>query len=139
MARYLAVAHQTAESEEFVEAIHRAVADDADARVVLVVPATPIKHLLDAYTEVQGEKITEAKAVAARSQLEAAGVPVEEARVGDPRPYEAVIDALNQSDFDEIIVSTFPKGISQWLHMDAIHRLEQKLRRPITHVVVPRN
>lgn len=139
MARYLAVAHQTSESDDFIKAVHSAVADDPEAQVVLVVPATPVKHLLDAYTEGQGEKIAEEKASSARKRLEAAGIPIEDARVGDPRPFEAVIDALNLSDYDEIIVSTFPKGISQWLHMDAIHRLEQRLRRPITHVVVPRS
>ena len=139
MARYLAVAHQTSESDEFVKAVHAAVKDDPDAEVVLVVPATPIKHLLDAYTEGQVERIAEARAGAARERLEAAGVKVADARVGDARPYEAVVDALNQDEYDHIIVSTFPKGVSRWLHMDVIHRLEQKYRRPVTHVVVPRH
>lgn len=139
MARYLAVAHQTSESDEFVKALHAATADDPEAQVVLVVPATPVQHLLDTWTEGQVERIAEARAIAARDRLESAGVPVIDARVGDARPFEAVVDALNLDDYDEIIVSTFPKGLSRWLHMDVIHRLEQKYRRPITHVVVPRH
>ena len=45
VARYLVVAHQTADSPELVAELRRAQADDPTSTFVLVVPATPIQHL----------------------------------------------------------------------------------------------
>ena len=45
MARYLVVAHQTSESPEFIEALEELATTDPDAEFVLVIPATPVKHL----------------------------------------------------------------------------------------------
>ena len=48
---------------------------------------------------------------------EAAGQSVS-GRVGDHDPLAAVEDALNAEQFDEVIVSTLPKRVSRWLHLD---------------------
>ena len=63
---------------------------------------------------------------------EAAGSPVE-GMVGDANPLDAVQDAVNLHGFDEIIVSTLPKRVSHWLHMDLPAKLNG-LGLPVTTV-----
>jgi len=127
------VAHQTAEADEFLAAVRSAAQSDR-AEVVLLVPATPVKHLTS-WTQGESSAIAREKAEAARRRLEEAGVDVVEARVGDPDPYQAILDSLNLDDFDRIIVSTFPAGISRWLGADLINRLGRSVSVPVTHVV----
>jgi len=127
------VAHQTAEADEFLAAVRSAAQSDR-AEVVLLVPATPVKHLTS-WTQGESSAIAREKAEAARRRLEEAGVDVVEARVGDPDPYQAILDSLNLDDFDQIIVSTFPAGISRWLGADLINRLGRSVSVPVTHVV----
>jgi hypothetical protein len=62
----------------------------------------------------------------------AAGGPVE-GIVGHEDPFEAVRSALQDPGFDEVIVSTLPKRVSEWLRRDLPHRIE-KLGVPVTTV-----
>ena len=132
MRRLLAVAHQTAETGEFLEAVRSAAATDSE--VVVLVPATPVKHLTS-WTSGESRAIAREKADSARKLLEEYGVEVVDARVGDPDPYQAILDVVGLDDFDRIIVSTFPPGISRWLGADLINRLGRALDLPVTHVV----
>ena len=132
MTRLLAVAHQTAETGEFLAAVRSAALDDSD--VVLLVPATPVKHLTS-WTSGESRAIAREKADSVRRLLEESGVEVVDARVGDPDPYQAILDVVGLEDFDRIIVSTFPPGISRWLGADLINRLGRALDVPVTHVV----
>lgn len=133
MTRLLAVAHQTAETDEFLAAVRSAAQSD-HAEVVLLVPATPVKHLAS-WTQGESRAIAQEKADAARGLLVESGVDVVDARIGDPDPYQAIIDALNIEDFDRIVISTFPPGISRWLGADLINRLGRSIDVPVTHVV----
>src|SRR5713226_8204653 len=57
---------------------------------------------------------------------------------GDARasgaPLTAIGDALAVEEFDEIIISTLPSGISRWLGMDLPSRAERKFKLPVTTV-----
>jgi hypothetical protein len=55
---------------------------------------------------------------------EAAGGRVE-GLIGDSDPLVAVREALEREPFDEVIVSTLPARVSQWLHRDLPARVEQ--------------
>jgi len=54
---------------------------------------------------------------------EAAGEAVE-GIVGDNDPFVAVQQALEQGEFDELIISTLPAHVSRWLRRDLPHRVE---------------
>ena len=56
-----------------------------------------------------------------------------EVGVGDP--LSAVRRVMDRSDFDEIVVSTLPSGISRWLKLDLPSRLERQYGIPVTHLV----
>jgi len=54
--------------------------------------------------------------------------------IGDPEPLTAIEDVLAGQQFDEIIISTLPSGISHWLRMDLPQRVERKFKLPVTTV-----
>jgi hypothetical protein len=56
--------------------------------------------------------------------------------VMDPDPYAAVMDALGEGDYDEIIISTHPETRSGWLREGLVDRVARAARRPVEHVVV---
>jgi flavin-binding protein dodecin len=53
--------------------------------------------------------------------------------VGDP--LQAVHRVMARSEFDEIVVSTLPAGVSKWLRMDLPHRIERAVDVPVTSLV----
>ena len=69
----------------------------------------------------------------ALTQLRAAGLDAR-GDLGDPEPLTAIGDALAVEEFDEIIISTLPGGISRWLGMDLPSRAERKFKLPVTTV-----
>jgi hypothetical protein len=45
----------------------------------------------------------------------------------------AIHDAINLGNYDEIIVSTLPLGVSRWLKLDLVSKA-RGLGLPVTHV-----
>lgn len=136
MAQYLILAHQTAASPELVERVRAVAISDPAAQFVLLVPATPVKHL---FTWVDGESREVAKrwAEVARASLEEVGVKVVRTCVGDASPLEAVGDELREHPayYDAVIICTFPLGVSRWLRLDLPRRVEHSFALPVIHVV----
>ncbi len=131
-ARVLIVANRTAATDLLQEAV-RARASAGPAEFHLLVPATPrgLHRLVD--PEVSGREEAAAQLELALEKLrEAAGAEVT-GHVGDADPTAAISDALHEQHFDEIIISTLPRRLSRWMHID----LPSKVRGiglPVTHV-----
>jgi hypothetical protein len=112
--RVLVVAHRTAATPKLLEEI-RARARRSPCTFTLLVP----RPYWDPDTE-QGAATLE---LAIPLLDEAAGTHVE-GIVGDSDPFAAVQLAVEENDFEEIIISTLPARVSHWLRRDLPHRVE---------------
>jgi hypothetical protein len=164
METYLVVAHRTLVGEHLLDHVRslcgagEAGPDDAPTggrgpsgpvrstesgkpvRFYLVVPVThPRDH---AWSEGEVE-------AAARSRLDEGleafrNLGVEATgEVGDANPVYAVSTALRNRPFgddewDGIIVSTLPPGVSHWLGLDVVSRIKREFDIPVTHLVAPK-
>jgi hypothetical protein len=136
MAKYLLVAHQTAHSEELLEAAQDLARQDPEAEFVLLVPATPVGSLL-VWEEGETADVAVRTAASAQLRLEAGGLRVVEARTGDQDPVAAIGDEVHAGRrYAAIVVSTLPAGISRWVRMDVPSRVRRTFpRQPVIHVV----
>jgi hypothetical protein len=110
----------------------RARSERGPATFHLVVPQRP--HGMHKYVDPHDDGVEEAQAVLAGAlpKLSAAGGDVT-GSVGDPEPLMAIHDAVNLGDYDEIIISTLPRRVSKWLHLDLVSKA-RGLGLPVTHV-----
>ena len=132
-AKVLVVAHQTAATTPLLEAI-RERAQRSPARFHMVVPRRP--HGMHKVVDPQDVGEDEAQGVLAEALpklSEAAGHTVT-GSLGDPEPLMAIEDAVNLGEFQEIIISTLPLGVSRWLKLDVVSKAKG-LGLPVTHVL----
>lgn len=136
MAGYLLVAHQTAERKELLEAARQLAAEDSDALFTLLVPATPVGDLLT-WDEGETKDVAHKRAQSAAAELKRNGIGLAGVKVGDADPVLAVDDEfLTGARYNAIVISTFPPGISRWIKMDVVSRLQRKHPRVrVVHVV----
>ncbi len=136
MTRYLVLAHQTSASPELVAALREIVAGDAAAEFTLVVPATP-PGLLVTPAEGQAREIALRKAAEARDALRESGLQLLDARAGAAAPLEAIREELRRrpGQYDALVISTYPAGISKWLRRDVVEEARREFGLPVTHVV----
>jgi hypothetical protein len=72
----------------------------------------------------------------ARLRFHDEGIELAQVRVSDPNPIVAATQELADTPrYDGIVVSTFPPGVSRWLKMDIVSRLQRMSSIPVTHVV----
>jgi hypothetical protein len=118
--RILIVANRTASTPLLLEAVRNR-ANEGPCSFALLIPQEPRKGGADWTLET------------ATPLLErAAGGPVD-GIIGEAEPFEAVKSALQDPGFDEVIISTLPKRVSEWLRRDLPHRVE-KLGVPVTTI-----
>jgi hypothetical protein len=115
--RVLVVAHRTAATPALIEAVReRAARGPATFTLLVPNPAHGLHRLVDP----EDQEVNEAQTVldlALPLLEEAAGGHVE-GMIGDAEPLNAIQDAVNLNGFNEIIISTLPKRVSRWLHID---------------------
>jgi hypothetical protein len=126
MGSYLLVAHQTAESEELLSAARDLHREDPTARFVMLVPATPVAHML-VWEEGETREVARRAAHSAKERLQEHGLEVVEAAIGDADPVHAIGDELRKSRrrFSAIVLSTLPAGVSRWLGLDVVSRVRR--------------
>ncbi len=134
-ARVLVVANRTAATPALLSAVAER-ADHGEARFHLVVPASPrgMHRVVD--PEVAGREEAAARLEDALPRLEEAAGSEVTGEVGTADPLAAIMDALYDHGFDEILVSTLPRRFSRWLRVDLPSKV-CGLGLPVTHVEVP--
>jgi hypothetical protein len=132
-AKVLVVATRTAACAELIDQLKRR-RTESDATFTLLVPATPYgwAWLADMYS---GGIDAERYLASAVERYEEAGIELAAAKLGDPDPLAAVMDAVHFDRFDEIVVSTLPRHLSKWLRFSLPHRIKSVTGLPVTHVV----
>ncbi|MFN8162934.1 MAG: hypothetical protein U0R26_03715 [Solirubrobacterales bacterium] len=132
--RILVVANRTADSPELIAGLRRR-GTETPARYTLLVPAVPW-GLAWAADMKAGWAVAIARAEAAAERIRRSGLGFDGAIVGDPDPLAAVGDVLHAREFDEVIVSTLPRGISRWLRLSLPSRLRRATDLPVTQMTV---
>jgi hypothetical protein len=133
MKRVLVVANETLAGKPLIDAVKRRGEGD-EVRAHVISPQNQPKHGYVIYDEHVRD--------AARNRLDMTLALLREAgieadgEVMDPDPYSAVMDALGEHDFDEIVISTHPETRSGWLRQGLVDRVRRAARRPVEHVVV---
>lgn len=134
-ARVLVVANRTAATPALRAAVEER-ADQGPARFHLLVPANPhgMHRVVD--PEVAGREEAAARLEEALPILEEAAGSEVTGEVGTADPLAAIMDAVHDRGFDEIILSTLPRRLSRWLRVDLPSKA-RGLGLPVTHVEVP--
>jgi hypothetical protein len=134
-AHVLVVAHKTAATEPLLGAVRERAAR-SPATFHLVVPRQPrgLDKLAD--PEEHGEEQAKRVLADALPKLSAVAGHEVTGAIGDAEPMSAIQDAINLGEYDEIIISTLPLGISRWLKLDLISKAKG-LGLPVTHVLAP--
>jgi hypothetical protein len=133
MKRVLVVANETAAGKPLIDAVRKH-AEGEEVHVHVISPQNQPKHGYVIYDEHVRD--------AARNRLDMTLALLREAgveadgEVMDPDPYSAVMDALGEQDYDEIVISTHPETRSGWLRQGLVDRVRRAARRPVEHVVV---
>src|ERR671915_793645 len=133
MKRILVVANETVAGKPLIDAVKRH-AEGEEIHVYVICPQNQPKHGYVIYED-HVRDATENRLRMTLALLKDAGIDAD-GEVMDPDPYSAIMDALGQEDYDEIIVSTHPETRSGWLRQGLVDRVERAARRPVEHVVV---
>jgi hypothetical protein len=132
--RVLVVANRTLQGDELTEILRRRAEVGAELRVVAPILVSRVRYLasdVDRELSQARRRLAEALEWAHAEGVQASG------NVGDPiAAFGAIEDELRLFAADEIIISTYPAGMSNWLETDIVQRLRDELDIPITHVVV---
>jgi nucleotide-binding universal stress UspA family protein len=128
MSTALIVANQTLPSQALADAIAERIRSGVTSFYV-VVPATPIGKGMtwdeDATRKEARDRLDSFLAHLAEQNVDAQG------EVGDRDPVAAVRDALRGREVDEVVLSTFPPGISRWLGQDIPSKLRHNVGVPV--------
>ncbi len=151
MVRVLLIANKTLGSGEVSEFVRNRMAKE-ECQFTLLVPATP-RWNREPASRLAGGLASVSEGVGpshedednydyARSRLEyglellrGLGAVVD-GDIGDPDPAKAILEILKRRHFDEVALSTLPKGVSRWLRLDIPHQVERKFHIPVTVIKV---
>jgi GABA permease len=128
----MVVANRTADSPELIAALRKR-CTRSFVRFTLLVPAVPY-GLAWAADMKAGAPAAAAQAEAGARRMRRSGLDLERAIVGDPDPLSAVGDALHTGGYDEVIVSTLPRGVAHWFRLSLPDRLRRLTDIPVSHV-----
>ena len=133
--RVLVVANRTLQGEELRDELRRRASSGAELHIVAPILCSRAHYIasdVDRELDEARSRLAEALDWAKAEGVAATG------RVGDANAaLGAIEDELRRYGADEVIISTYPPGDSNWLETGIVGRLRTELDIPISHVVVP--
>ena len=133
MKKILVVANETVAGKPLIDAVRERAAGE-EVEVHVICPQNQPRHGYVIYDDMVRDA-AENRLKITLALLSEAGIEAD-GEVMDPDPYAAVMDALGERDYDEIIISTHPETRSGWLREGLVDRVRRAARRPVEHVVV---
>jgi hypothetical protein len=156
MRRYLVVANQTLGGDQLIHVVRERMFHEP-SRFWVLVPATkpadfaerygagyPFRMEGDPYGSAasgdtghaieSGASLAQQRLDMELQRLHEAGAEAD-GEVGDADPLKAIRSALAREQFDEIILSTLPRGRSRWLRQDLPGQVKKKFGIPVIHIV----
>jgi hypothetical protein len=131
--RVLVVANRTLHGEALRAELARRAAEGSELRIVAPIVVSRVHYFasdIDRELREARERLREMLAWARAEGLDATGT------VGDPNvALGAIEDELRLSGADEVIISTYPLGRSNWLETGIVERLREELDIPVSHLV----
>jgi len=152
MRRYLVVANRTLGGAELEEELRKRIGAGPSS-IYVIVPNTTAAHYYSTPVAgghvpmptmdrtIDGPRSDKEATAQARHRLDelVAGLTATDVEVeghlGSAHPRNAIEAALADHDFDEVIVSTLPRRVSEWLQADLPHRIERRYGVPVTTIV----
>jgi hypothetical protein len=132
--RVLVVANRTLSGAELHAELHRRAATVSEFHIVAPILCSRIHYIASDVDKELGEARDRLSTALALAQAEGLAVT---GKVGDPNSaFGAIEDELRRHGADEVIISTYPRGESNWLETGIVDRLRDELDIPVTHVVV---
>jgi hypothetical protein len=132
MHRYLVVAHRTLAGPQLRAVLDRLVAHGPCSFHIVVPAEPPHDH---AWTDTEARRLAQRRLDHGLERLASLDAEIT-SEVGDANPMLAVEDALSgDTEYDAIVVSTLPHGLSRWLKIDLPHKVEQRTGIRVIHVV----
>ena len=132
MKRYLIVANQTLGGDHLMDLLRERV-EAGPCTLHTLVPAT-VDHTDWTSDEESDRELAQRRLDLALDRFGRFDVEVT-GEVGDHLVVDSLLDVLRRERFDEVILSTLPPGISRWLRLDLISRVERAVDVPVTHVI----
>ena len=131
--RVLVVANRTLPGAELRAALHTRAATGSEFHIVAPILCSRVHYIAsdvdDELDEARG------RLSAALDWARAEGLVVT-GKIGDPNAaFGAIEDELRRHGADEVIISTYPPGESNWLETGIVDRLREELGVPVTHIV----
>jgi hypothetical protein len=123
----LVVANRTSGGDELLDVLKRQAAEDGNRVFICVVPQEGGEgHAAHVARERLGRLLRRLR----EDGILASGM------IGDPDPYDATMNALDQFTVDRVVISTLPGEKSGWLRADLIERVRNATTAEVEHVQV---
>ena len=132
--RVLFVANEPFEPAALVDVIGLRADEEPPAEALVIAPAlnSRLRHWLS--DEDEARRSAGLLLAASLEGLSALGIKAH-GEVGDGDPLQAISDALNEFDANEIVIAMQPEGRSHWLTHDLVGRARRRFDQPVREVV----
>lgn len=132
MRRYLVIANQTLGGRRLLERA-RELCEEEPCAFHIVVPATEPRDHVHRVQADSGADLARQRLDATLGRFRELGAEAT-GHVGPAQPLACVRRALDEGDYDAILVSTLPAGLSRWLGMDLPSRIARDADVPVEHI-----